>query len=34
MSYLSMNEDSTHNNEQFGGCLIEISQILRILQSF
>ena len=29
---LSMGEHCTHNNEQFGDCLIKIKQILSILQ--
>ena len=31
---LSINEYSTHNNGQFGGCFIKIKQILSILQGF
>ena len=31
---LPINEYSPHNNEQFGGCLIKIKQILSILQGF
>ena len=33
MCYLSI-DDFAHDNEQFGGCLIEIYQILSILQLF
>ena len=31
---LPINEYSTHYNEQYGGCLIKIKQILSILQIF
>ena len=31
---LSIGKHCTHNNEQFGGCLIKIKQILSILQRF
>ena len=31
---LSIDAHSSHNNEQFGGCLIKIKQILSILQGF
>ena len=31
---LSINDQSTHNNEQSGGCLIKTKPILNLLQSF
>ena len=31
---LTIYEHSTHNNKQFGGCLVKIKQLLGILQGF
>ena len=31
---LSIDEHLTYNNEQFGGCLIKIKQVLNILPGF